>query len=116
MKLSEAIHLGCKKKEQGFETYYNEVNKCTCVLGAAIDGIGELDDDYNFITSSWVLVLFPILMKYNRATIDCPVKLLNETSCGVEEDLMDTIVHLNDDHKWTREKIADWLEENYETK
>jgi hypothetical protein len=26
------------------------------------------------------------------------------------------IVHLNDHHAWSREKIADWLEENGATK
>lgn len=40
---------------------------------------------------------------------ECP-----DLKCGVKESdwtLRGMIMHLNDSHKWTREKIADWLDE-----
>lgn len=32
------------------------------------------------------------------------------TAYGTDGSLRSTIIHLNDHHKWTRERIADWLE------
>jgi hypothetical protein len=43
--------------------------------------------------------LFPSL----RSKISCP-------DCGRIYDLANMIQHLNDDHKWSREDIASWLE------
>ena len=38
---------------------------------------------------------------YRALCVPCP-------QCGSTE--MDTIPHLNDSHRWTRERIADWLD------
>lgn len=32
-----------------------------------------------------------------------------------EADLMSMVIHLNDQHKWTREKIADWIDELHDS-
>jgi len=31
-------------------------------------------------------------------------------SAGFSERLYDMVIHMNDDHRWTREQIADWIE------
>lgn len=48
--------------------------------------------------------LFPSL-SWNGENYSCPV---NE-DCG-EGCVVANVIHLNDDHDWTRERIADWLE------
>ena len=34
----------------------------------------------------------------------------NDEGCGWEDSVWNMIQHLNDDHKWGRERIADWLD------
>lgn len=43
----------------------------------------------------------------------CPARLLvgiDRCNWPTNEDLLSTIIHLNDTHRWTREKIAEWVE------
>lgn len=42
----------------------------------------------------------------------CPAYDANQLMlfCGAGQPLSWLIVHLNDDHRWTREQIADWLD------
>jgi len=47
------------------------------------------------------------------AQVDCPVvaKTFYEMDCNVcNLDIMNLVIHLNDNHRWTREQIADHLE------
>lgn len=49
----------------------------------------------------------------------CPLfkgdDILDESMCrGGQTDLMRVIIHLNDHHKWSREQIADWLDDQAE--
>lgn len=41
-------------------------------------------------------------------TVLCPV-IVEDTFFG-PVSLVNVVMHLNDDHKWTREQIADWLD------
>lgn len=45
----------------------------------------------------------PAVDLYNEDEYECP-------DCGREEDLWISVIHLNDEHRWSREAIADWLE------
>ena len=98
LKLSEAIQLGAMLAPQGFERYKEDGR--TCALGAACEAIAGSPLD---VASRW-----PFCKQQTR----CPacswwfllfVFTLGRTS--VER----VIVHLNDDHRWTRERIADWV-------
>lgn len=52
--------------------------------------------------------LFPALMTVNKS---CPSEICKNTSWGkASHPLSDVIIHLNDHHRWPREKVADWLE------
>lgn len=42
-------------------------------------------------------------------TVRCPARR-RKRRCSLKQPASGVIVHLNDDHKWTREKIADWLD------
>ena len=114
MKLSEAIRLGAMMKPQAFGDYFRggirkrwqrilnflglySAQESSCAWGAALEGgFGYLDseddvvypDEYNWLSES---------------IIRCP-------ACHIGQSTFYLIVHLNDDHRWTRERIADWVE------
>ena len=103
LKLSEAIRLGATLHPQATGVYavgnaHGEV-LATCALGAALVAIGqnpmiasELDD----IPAEWI----------PPGGFLCPACLYGDYS----NHLDNMVGHLNDDHHWTREQIADWVE------
>jgi hypothetical protein len=114
MKLSEAIRLGSMLVPQCFRTTFkrclvidnNQVRiniTAACALGAAV-----LVVENNYSNVSWVTtsMRWPWI---GKVMCRCP-----EISCTEDErnypiptDAM--IAHLNDDHRWTRERIAEWV-------
>ena len=101
MKLSEAIKAGAKQMPQCERLLFDidkNPTKC-CALGAAYLGIelSLMNGD-----KSWRLIkAFPELQQLAICP-ECGAK--NKTLFGVIGE------HLNDTHRWTRERIADWLE------
>jgi hypothetical protein len=104
MKLSEAIRLGSMIRPQAFGYIFS--NSGSCALGAVYEASGILafDDDVTLLeeTGQRLDQAFPLL----KASVSCPVAMRCFRN-GVGE----TIVHLNDWHRWTREQIADWVEQ-----
>ena len=86
MHLSEAIRDGAKLATQcTTETMGRGRDGSTCALNAAWDtGHRETHRYYPLPASC------PICMRYNGLAV--------------------VVIHLNDDHKWTREAIAEWVE------
>lgn len=91
LKLSEAIRLGAMMTEQTFGEFGDDER--TCAIGAAqkalglpVSAMGPLND----------------LLGSRGAKEPCDHPYA--WSVGA------LIMHLNDDDKWPREKIADWLE------
>jgi len=101
MKLAEAIWLGAMLKPQAFGAL-EDTNGNTCALGAAYDAIGELHTGQGY-DWSWACRRFPVLKAIdgNRARPRCFV-------CGTYVESI--VPHINDEHRWTREQIADWVE------
>lgn len=99
MQLSTGIRLGAMLKPQAFGELW--VRGGSCALGAALDAVSETPgaqlDEWDQICR-----LFPVLRYLEAAEVRCPV-------CGVHST-MTVITHLNDQHRWTREAIADWVE------
>lgn len=93
MKLSEAIRLGAMMKPQGFAGTGSRKCQETCAYGAALDAISS--DESVSTHWPWLKTLYP-------DPVWCPVCHL---SCDVH-----IIPHLNNKHRWTRERIADWVE------
>jgi hypothetical protein len=131
MRLSEAIRLGALMHPQGFGTIVGAHDlrsafdkskiQVTCALGAAwVASGGEMHEDIAAATSgsttlrgyaqpgSRVLRLdLPIAWHGTLATeVVCP-----EFCCEHRGILMCCIEHLNDEHRWTREAIADFVEQ-----
>lgn len=100
--LAEAIRSGADRRpEQAFGDYFYG-RHASCALGAAYEGMYRLPDD----------------MEGRRPTkdleeyFDClegTVRPCPEHGCKKVITLAALIVHLNDDHRWSREAIAAWV-------
>jgi hypothetical protein len=101
MKLSEAIRMNGMMKPQGFGDQSIASLDAPCAIGGALQSIGIQDprgasNNYGLATFAW-----PWL---NRK-LDCPF-------CNVFKGhrIVSVLYHLNDNHRWTRSQIADWVE------
>lgn len=103
MPLHEAIRLGAMTTHQIFNAMRLEVEGDTigtCALGAAYVAGGLTAQDN--MMEHW-----PILKRFNV----CPVAgcLFTRNGSAVH-NVARLITHLNDNHRWTREHIANWVE------
>lgn len=116
MKISEAMRRGAKMGPQVFEVY-GDGDGGTCALGAVLlgGGIAISENLYSCMLHNdfkeLMVKVFPKLVE----THSCPVP----TCRGVNPIygrpyLSNTIIHLNEEHKWTRERIAGWIEAHVE--
>jgi hypothetical protein len=100
MKLSEAIRLGSMIRPQGHGKLMSDGR--TCAIGAAAESAGlSMDEEKGWkrIRSVW-----PLLDE--TANHPCP-----PPPCHANDWVIaNVIVSLNDDARWTREQIADWVE------
>lgn len=103
MKLSEAIRLGAMLRPQGFDDYWD--GDGSCAIGAACEANGITAASRHTGTIADFEKPYDSIFKQV-----CP-------ACGVKPDsshesaagFINTVVHLNDKHRWTREAIADWV-------
>jgi len=99
--LAEYIRNGMKRRpEQAFGDYYTGEN-ASCALGAAYEAMYRLPADAKGQHPTRDLDWF----------FDCldTVKPCPGEACKKRLYLAALLVHLNDDHRWTREQIASWL-------
>ena len=104
--ISDAIRVGAVLRPQIRRNMMR--NGGTCALGAAAEAIGL--EEIESGCYSELIRLYPYL---ETTGILCPV--LSGCSMGMQDPTLGrAITHLNDDHGWTREAIADWLEREEE--
>lgn len=124
MRLSEGIRLGAMTKPQGFGELRSTIRswfkktESTCALGAAFDAAacrivprilpgtpgksirgGESATHTVEVPAEWAAVL--------ATRVRCPA-CMDFMVYGPLDRII--AIHLNDHHKWTRERIADWVE------
>ena len=103
--LASAIRAGASRRpEQAFGDYFVG-RRASCALGAAYEGIYRLASDMDGRRPTKDLTTFFDCLE--GSVRPCPVE-----GCKKRLLLSAMIVHLNDHHQWSREHIADWLEEN----
>lgn len=116
MKLSEAIRLGATIRPQTHGCFHTPGGRRSCALGAAKEAMGLVPHPLKTAKQcrqrDGSLVIYPIgSMVFDwpvewRATFVtvayCPVP-----GCTCLGTVKSIIAHLNDDHRWTRERIAD---------
>jgi hypothetical protein len=99
LELAEAIAAGARRRpHQAFGEYFDD-HGGSCALGAAYEGAYALPKDAHQIRPR-LYRIFDCLENVRRA---CP------EGCKKRLPLNAIILHLNDDHHWTREQIVDWL-------
>ena len=102
--LAAAIRKGAERRpEQAFGDYFVG-RRASCALGAAYEGIYRLAPDMEGRGPTrdleWFFDCLENVVRY------CPIK-----GCKKHLVLSSMIVHLNDVHEWTRDRIAAWVEE-----
>lgn len=97
--LAEVMRDGLRHRpDQAFGAYF-EGTHASCALGATWEGMYRLPADVSGSRLPHLERLFDCLDTLRS----CPA------GCRKTVNLAAMIVHLNDDHRWTREQIADWL-------
>lgn len=101
MKLWEAMLEGAKAGPQLFGSL-SDGNGGTCAMGAVMKGGGLEVLFHSIEVESSLVTRFPEL--HENAV--CP-----EDACYICHGnvLLNVIVTLNDDHRWSRQRIAEWL-------
>ena len=93
MRLSDAIQLGAMVTSQAFGTLFK--GDGACALGAALLAVGVPPKQARCsVRKRWPWAF--------AVSVDCP-------HCGRSRLVCQVIVHLNDDHRWSREKIGAWV-------
>lgn len=104
------------------ETYYKEQEKLALKIKESEKKLKELEWQLTKLKKN--PKFYPSKSKYTGSSLlldkinevfpnltviesKCP-----EANCSYGKDLRDLIIHLNDYHKWTLDKIANWLEES----
>lgn len=99
IELADAIAEGAKRRpSQAFGEYFSDKGG-SCALGAAYEGAYALPQEAGSIRPR-LDRLFDCLENVRRR---CP------EGCNKRLPLNAIILHLNDDHHWTREQIVSWL-------
>lgn len=101
--LADAIRAGAKRRpEQAFGDYFVG-QRASCALGAAYEGIYRLPGDMAGRRPTKDLTWFFECLE--GIVLRCPVE-----GCQKSLLLSAMLVHLNDQHAWSRERIATWIE------
>jgi hypothetical protein len=100
LELAEAIRKGADSRpDQAFGIYF-EGRRASCALGAAYEGMYRLPAAAEGIRPKHLERLFDCLEGTLRS---CPEGCRKRLALGA------MILHLNDDHRWSRERIAQWV-------
>ena len=97
--LAEFIRAGSQRGPQCFGSYFDDRGG-SCALGAVYEGVYHLPRDHGRLVPIHLERLFRCL---DELTKPCP------KGCAKRLPLAAMIVHLTDDHRLSREEIAEWL-------
>lgn len=109
MRLSDAIRLGAMWSPQGYLELAAK-DGGTCALGAAALAMGVDPAAHEAMRYAVLEVRWPVLDDPARCPACSRLKSAWRRFRQEEVYVEDVIIHLNDDHKWSRERIAQWVE------
>lgn len=112
MKLSQAMRAGCRKSTRAWAKYFDD-NGGTCAIGAALLGIGINKVSFDVAAGEGIgpIEILAKAFPYSLVFKCCPVDRCEISGAAI---LVALIVHLNDYHHWSRERIAGWIESHVE--
>ncbi len=105
--LAQAILDGASSRPEQAYGHYFEGRRASCALGAAYEGMYRLPREAGQVRPRHMERLFDCLENTLR---HCPEGCKKRLALGA------MILHLNDDHQWTRERIAAWVAPADETR
>jgi len=106
MRFNDAVRAGIKRLPvQVFRHLWSDDKKGGCILGAAYDGMQLSRSDVMFKG----LGMSQLQVWELTGPYTCPFSC-DRGYWGTINTLADVIVHLNNDHQWTREAIAEWAD------
>lgn len=117
--LVKAIHEGSANHPQAFGDYCLELEDGlhTCVLGAVYttlkDNIAVAFDEEiaRTLVASFPFLVLPYACPEGCNYLQyCADNCLDDCYEGETWNLRILLAHLNDDHHWSREQIADWVD------
>jgi hypothetical protein len=100
--LAAFIRTGSARRPVQAIGHYFQGRNASCALGAAYEGMYRLPADADNVHPSKDLQWFFTCLDTVKR---CPAE-----GCKKKLSLAAVIVHLNDDHLWSREDIAAWVE------
>lgn len=97
--------MGSRRSKQCFGKFF-DLDGSSCALGALMIGSNIIGSPGDWIGTQQLALpsKFPSLMRQ----MACP-------ACRNVGTLSDIVLDLNDNHKWSRERIAGWIESHVET-
>jgi len=105
MRLSDAIRLGAMLRPQGFERLFHQGH--SCAIGAAFEA-GNVPAGTRDIELASFFDDVPLGCRLRCP--QCAISFTLELGKPSAVNLAIGITHLNDIHRWPRERIADWVE------
>lgn len=116
MRFSDSIREGCRRLPKQIPwLLFNSEGNGGCVIGAAIEGAG-LHSHFPFSHWYGLKEKYPELDSTARCPYGCAYRKRSR-GCGWMAPIVnrgDVVVHLNNEHKKTREWIAAWYEQSFE--
>lgn len=109
MRLSEAIRLGAMLNHQEHWYLKNDLNGGTCAFGAVAEAFGVDPAAEEFVFAA-LRTKYPWLLNDARCPACHAIVGAWRRFRHEEVDVEDVVIHLNDDHRWSRERIAFWVE------
>lgn len=100
--LAAAIRDGAQRRNRQMFGAYFEGRDRSDALGAAYEGIYRLPADATGVRPKGIYKFFSCL--------DDRVRRCPEPGCIKQHFLDSLIIHLNDDHGWSRERIAAYID------
>lgn len=114
MRLSDAIRLGAMMKPQHRGGILSSDGTKTCALGAALDALGKLDEWLTRRASNavdWAEWFGNALPPDSYRSVKWPPAAHKMIYGDTQYPLATVVTVLNDVNGWTREQIADWVEQ-----
>lgn len=105
MKLSEAILMNGLIKEQGFGNDSMLSIDAPCALGGALQSIGRQEE----CIAAWEVSLAYKIVKEVWPWSEALAEYKCPCHCEFKDFPLNLVFHLNDSHKWSRARIAEWV-------
>lgn len=72
--------------------------------------VSDEDEDGEELAESMVAQHFPEMRRFRMTCPECVKTRKYSPWACLESSLFALVIHLNDDHQWNRNRIADWLD------